>query len=151
MKKVVYVDMDNVLVNFQSGIDLLPENVKAEYKGRYDEVEGIFSLMEPVSGAIESVLALCEKYEVYILSTAPWNNPSAWSDKLLWIQKYFGKGEESPLYKRVILSHNKNMNIGDYIIDDRTKNGAGEFNGELVLFGSDEFPNWNAVCKYLGV
>nr|DAD64311.1 MAG TPA: hypothetical protein [Caudoviricetes sp.] len=151
MKKVVYVDMDNVLVNFQSGIDQLPENIKAEYKGRYDEVEGIFSLMEPVNGAIESVLALCEKYEVYVLSTAPWNNPSAWSDKLLWIQKYFGKGEENPLYKRVILSHNKNMNIGDYLIDDRTKNGAGEFQGDLVLFGSKEYPNWNAVCKYLGV
>lgn len=151
MKKVVYVDMDNVLVDFQSGIDSLPENIKAEYVGRYDEVEGIFGLMIPMEGAVEAVLKLCQKYEVYILSTAPWNNPSAWSDKLLWIQKYFGKGEESPLYKRVILSHNKNMNIGDYLIDDRIKNGAGEFKGELILFGSENFPNWKAVCKYLGV
>lgn len=151
MKKVVYVDMDNVLVNFQSGIDSLPENIKAEYVGRYDEVEGIFGLMTPMEGAVEAVLKLCQKYEVYILSTAPWNNPSAWSDKLLWIQKYFGKGEESPLYKRVILSHNKNMNIGDYLIDDRIKNGAGEFKGELILFGSENFPNWKAVEEYLGV
>lgn len=151
MKKVVYIDMDNVLVNFQSGIDSLPENIKSEYKGRYDEVEGIFGTMIPMEGAVEAVLKLCQKYEVYILSTAPWNNPSAWSDKLLWIQKYFGKGEESPLYKRVILSHNKNMNIGDYLIDDRTKNGAGEFNGELVLFGSENYPNWKSIEEYLGV
>ena len=43
------------------------------------------------------------------------------------------------------------MNIGDYLIDDRTKNGAGEFNGELVLFGSENYPNWKSVEEYLGV
>ena len=38
---------------------------------------------------------------------------------------------------------------GDYLIDDRTKNGAGEFDGELILFGSEKFPNWQSVCAYL--
>jgi 5'-nucleotidase len=30
--------------------------------------------------------------------------------------------------------------MGDYLIDDRLKNGAGEFKGELIHFGTDKFP-----------
>ena len=44
-KKILYFDMDGVLVDFQSGIDKLSEEVKKEYEGRVDEVPGIFSLM----------------------------------------------------------------------------------------------------------
>ena len=32
MKKIVYIDMDNVLVNFKSGIDLLTELLKEPIK-----------------------------------------------------------------------------------------------------------------------
>jgi 5'(3')-deoxyribonucleotidase len=49
----------------------------------------------------------------------------------------------------LILSHHKNLNHGDYLIDDRTKNGAGEFKGELIQFGADKFPDWKSVCSYL--
>ena len=37
-KKILYVDMDGVLVDFQSGIDQLDETKQNEYKGREDEV-----------------------------------------------------------------------------------------------------------------
>ncbi len=90
-----------------------------------------------------------KKYDVYVLSTAPWLNPSAWKDKIEWIQKYFGKDEDSILYKRLIISHHKNLNMGAYLIDDRTKNGASEFQGEHIHFGTDEFPNWKHVLEYL--
>ena len=96
-------------------------------------------------GAVEAVYALEEKYDVYILSTAPWNNPSAWSDKLNWVKQYLG----DICYKRLILSHHKNLNRGDFLIDDRKKNGAGEFEGELLLFGSEAYPNWEAVKRYM--
>ena len=42
-RKIVYVDMDNVLVDFKSGLDRVPEEVKAEYandgkdKPHYDD------------------------------------------------------------------------------------------------------------------
>ena len=49
-KKILYVDMDGVLVDFQSGIDQLDEAKQNEYKGREDEVLGIFSLMKPKTG-----------------------------------------------------------------------------------------------------
>ena len=149
MKKIVYVDMDNVIVDFQSGIDRLDPKLITEYGDDLDDVPGIFSLMEPMKGAIEGIKKLSAHFDLYVLSTAPWKNPSAWSDKVKWIQKYFGKGEDSPLYKRLIISHHKNLNNGDYLIDNRDKNGASEFNGELILFGCDEFPDWEVVTGYL--
>ncbi len=143
--KILYIDLDNVLVDFQTGIDSLDEKMKTEYEGQYDETPGIFSQMAPKTGAIEAVKALSPKYDIYILSTAPWNNPSAWSDKLNWVKQYLGE----ICYKRLILTHHKDLNRGDFLIDDRTNNGAGEFKGELILFGSEQFPNWDKVLEYL--
>lgn len=144
-QKIVYVDMDNVLVDFESGIEQLTDNERIIYEGHYDEAPNIFGKMRPKEGAIESVRALTQVYDVYILSTSPWKNPSAWSDKLEWVKRYLG----DEMYKRLILSHHKDLNRGDYLIDDRIKNGAIKFNGELILFGSKRFPNWRAVTDYL--
>ena len=143
--KVVYVDMDDVLVDFQSGIDSLSDEERRVYKDNIDNVPGIFSKMQPLDGAIEGYKKLTEHFDVYILSTAPWNNPSAWSDKLLWVQKHLG----DIAYKRLILSSNKHLNAGDYLIDDRTANGASDFKGEHIHFLTEKFKNWDDVLNYL--
>ncbi len=137
--------MDGVLVSFQSGIDKLTEEEKEEYKGRLDEVPGIFGTMEPYPGAIDAYHKLAEKYDTYILSTASWENPSASSDKNIWVKKHLGDVAR----KRLILSHNKNLNRGHYLIDDRTANGAGQFEGEHIHFQTEKFPDWETVLKYL--
>ena len=137
--------MDNVLVDFESAFPHISEEKMTEYEGHLDEVPEIFSLMEPMPGAIDAFSELAKKFETYILSTSPWENPSAWSDKLIWVKKHLG----SHAYKRLIISHHKNLNIGDYLIDDRLKNGANKFQGELIHFGSDKFPDWDAVVVYL--
>jgi len=137
--------MDNVLVDFQSGIDSLSDEEREVYKDNIDNVPGIFSKMQPLDGAIEGYKKLTEYFDVYILSTAPWNNPSAWSDKLLWVQKHLG----DIAYKRLILSSNKNLNAGDYLIDDRTANGASDFKGEHIHFLTEKFKNWDDVLNYL--
>ena len=144
-KPILYIDMDNVLVDFQSGINKLSEYEKREYEGRYDKVPDIFARMSPYEEAINAYHHLARFYDVYILSTAPWNNPSAWSDKLIWVRKWLGTDG----YKRLILSHHKNLNNGDFLIDDRLKNGAENFGGELILFGSEQYPNWDSVVDYL--
>ena len=138
--------MDGVLVNFQSGIDKLTEEEKIEYKDQEKNVPHIFSKMEPIEGAIEAYKILAEKYDTYILSTAPWNNETSLGDKVAWAKKYLG----NTVYKRLILSHNKHLNEGHYLIDDRPhKNGAADFRGELIHFRSEKFPDWNAVLAYL--
>lgn len=145
MKKILYVDMDNVLVDFKSGIDKLDKNLLTEYEGRLDEVPGIFGLMEPMKDAIESYEELAKYFDTYLLSTSPWENETAGPDKLNWVKKYLGK----VAYKRLILSHHKNLNAGDYLIDDRLKNGVDKFTGEHIHFGTDQFPDWLTVKDYL--
>ena len=141
--------MDGVLVNFQSGIDKLSPADKIKFKGRYDECPGIFGLMEPMPKAIESIHILSKYYDMYLLSTAAWLNPSAWSDKIKWVHRYFGYEKDTLFYKRLILSHNKHLNKGEYLIDDRPNNGAKDFNGEWIHFGSKEYPEWDEVLEYL--
>ena len=53
-KQILYVDMDNVLVDFNSGIESLSQEDKIKYKSRYDECPDIFSLMVPLNGAVEA-------------------------------------------------------------------------------------------------
>ncbi|SUP52371.1 Putative 5'(3')-deoxyribonucleotidase [Weissella viridescens] len=69
-----------------------------------DQIPGIFKNLPPVAGAIEAVNVLSEDYDMYILSTAPWHNPSAWQDKLIWLQKYFGADDSNPFIS-VLLWH----------------------------------------------
>ena len=144
-KKILYVDMDNVLVDFSSGIKRLDNSLKEQYGDDIDDAPGIFALMDPMEGAIDAYISLSQQYDTYILSTAPWKNPTALNEKLQWVKKYLG----DYAYKRLILTHHKNLNKGDYLIDDRTKNGAAEFEGEHIHFGAGKFSDWDSVLNYL--
>lgn len=137
--------MDNVLVDFASGIARVEPKLVSQYVDNMDDIPGIFSLMDPIIDAIEGYNRLAKEFDTYVLSTAPWKNPSAWSDKVSWVKEYLG----DVAYKRLIITHHKNLNHGDYLIDDREKNGAINFNGELILFGSKKFPDWKTVTNYL--
>ena len=145
-EKTLYVDMDNVLVDFTSSFPKVDQKLLKKYKNDKDEIPGIFGLMEPMPGAINSLKYLSQYFDVYFLSTAPWDNPSAWHDKLLWIKEHLPEIG----HKRLILSHHKNLNKGHYIIDDRTKRGVDKFEGEHIYFGKDgNFKTWEEVVQYL--
>ena len=93
------------------------------------------------------------KYELYIATSAPWGNPESLTDKRYWIENHFGE----LFHKRIVTTHQKNMLMGDYLIDDRKKNGAGEFKGELLQYGLDwegdgtpnEYPTWESILQKL--
>lgn len=156
-KKVVLVDMDGVLVDFIGNVENYyqkhPEERK-RFEGEPDMIPGIFRNPPPIKGAIEAVNKLieCGKYEVVICTTAPWGNPQSAADKRFWIEEYFGE----KLEKQMIVTHRKDLVYGDYLIDDRIANGAGEFRGELLRFGWSyeeekwsEYPTWESVLKKL--
>ena len=103
----------------------------------------IYTLMEPMPGAIEAVNSLAEKYDCYILTTAPWKNPSAWGDKIAWVTKYL----DNTFHKKVIMTHHKEL-LDDgsaILIDDRKAHGADSFGDRLLMFGTDTFPDWESV------
>ncbi len=144
-KKRLYFDMDGVIVDFDSALKLQSEETLKEYEGREDEIPGLFGQMQPMPGALEAVRKLNERYDCYILSTAPWGNPSAWSDKVIWITRYL----DDVFHKKMVITHCKHLCKGDILIDDRDKHGVRDFEGEWIHFGSERFPDWDSVLDYL--
>lgn len=152
-KKILYIDMDGVAADFEKAIkQYLPEwdSLTTEEQGnKTDEVCGnapnFFLNLEPIEGAIDTINKLSIHFNTYFLSAAMWNVPQSYTEKRLWIEKHFG----SSFRKRLILTHRKDLNKGDYLIDDRTSHGAGDFSGKHIQFRTAEFPDWDAVYKFL--
>lgn len=148
--KTLYIDMDNTLVDFASGLQRADPDLLAKHAGDEDEIPGIFALMDPMPGAVEAFHELSGLFDTYILSTAPWKNPTAWHDKVQWIHDQIGIDHGTPAYKRLILSHHKHLNRGEFLVDDRpTHNGADRFEGEVIPYGAADFPDWPTVVAYL--
>ena len=138
-KTIIYIDLDGVIADFDKARWEHPLCNQTPFKGRPDRIPNIYRDLEPIEGALDAVNKLLdnERLDIYILSTAPWDNPDAWTHKRLWVEKYFGK----KIRKRLILCHHKHLLIGDYLIDDRRFNGASKFTGQWIHFGSEEYPN----------
>lgn len=156
-KKIVYIDMDGVIVDFGAAIkDWFNKHPHLEerYKDFPDHIQGLFRNAPPIEGAIESINKLAEsgKYELFIATSAPWGNAGSAMDKRYWIEDHFG----NLFHKKMFITHRKDLLMGDYLIDDRTKNGAGDFNGQLLQFGINwennqvnQFPTWQSILDYL--
>lgn len=149
--------MDGVLVDLMYEINVAfykNPHLIDKYKNDPDHIPGIYRFPPPIEGAIDAVYTLYNsgKYDMFIASAVSWGNPEGATDKRYWIEKYFG----SMFYKKIFLTHRKDLLIGDYLIDDRLKNGAGDFKGELIHFGIDyetftpnPYPNWDSVLQKL--
>ena len=146
--KIIYVDLDGVVADFDKGKLEHPLGGVTPYIGRPDKLPGVYENLAPIPNAIDSVNKLLKdpNFKVYFLSTAPWDNPEAWMHKRLWVAKHF---DEKLIRKNLILCHHKQLLIGDYLIDDRRFNGASEFQGEWIHFGSAQFPDWTHVLNYI--
>jgi len=157
-KKIVYIDMDGVIVDFGKAIKDWFEkhpHLEERYKTHPDHIQGLFRIAPPIEGAIDAVKKLHNsgKYELFIATSAPWGNPQSLTDKRFWLEDYFG----DIFHKKMFTTHRKDLLMGDYLIDDRLKNGAGEFKGKLLRFGYDwennnspnEYPDWDSILDYL--
>ena len=135
--------MDGVLCDYDS---FLEEKIsQGMNKFQVFKIKGSFENLKPIKGAVEAFNLLVKYFDVYILSTTMWSNPDSWMGKRIWVQSYLGNVAK----KRLILSHNKGLMKGSYLIDDRDANGVLDFEGEHIKFGQEKFKNWSSVLSYI--
>jgi len=150
-KEIVWIDMDGVVADFVPKATEEAEKMGLTFqefadRHEYRHVENFYRDLPLYPGAQEAIekLEASGKYELAFVSACSWGNISCFSDKRIWVEKHF-----PTFYKKMDLSYHKGHYMGHYLIDDRTKYGAGEFMGEHIMFGNEEYPDWDAVLKKL--
>lgn len=145
MKHIIYIDLDDTLCDYKSSYDaarrLRPDILYPQSQ------EGFFLNLPPYENAIETASWLFEQPEfLVLLLTAPSvHNPLCYTEKRLWVERHFGFEH----CHRLIISAHKGLSMGDYLIDDKTAGfGQEDFQGQLIHYGSAEFPNWASVKRH---
>jgi len=146
-KPIVWVDMDGVLVDLEQAIVDVQHKlcIHPTSASPADQLPLIFRYALPMEGAIEAITTLSEHFDLHVATACPSQNTAAATDKLCWLQQYFG----TTFYKKVTITHSKHLLKGDYLIDDRLTNGASSFEGRHIHFGTPEFATWKQVVSFL--
>ncbi len=136
---IIYVDLDDTMCQFRKHFfDYIRKNPSNKFP---QSTYKFFETIEPIAGAIDGIKQLATKYDVWILTRPSILNPLCYTEKRVWVENHLGM----EWCEKLIISPDKTLFKGKYLIDDVNWN----FDGEQILFGSDKFPDWNSVLKYL--
>lgn len=145
-KKIVYVDMDGVLSDFDKAYtDALAQFPKMLFPhSQY----GFYRNLPVIKGAKEAIALLngIDTIALYLLTAPSYKNPLCYTEKRDWVEINLGMD----MVQKLIISPNKGLSKGHYLIDDHDS-GRGQdcFEGTFIHFGSADFPDWNAVLSFL--
>lgn len=141
---IVYVDMDDVMCDYSTSLRLARKtHTSVPFP---QSLPGFFRNLPPISGAIDAVNQLRDMFDVYVLTAPSTKNPLSYTEKRLWIENHF----DYQLTEKLILSPNKGLLLGEFLIDDNVQGkGQESFAGELLQFGSTNYPDWDAVLERL--
>lgn len=137
--------MDDVLCDFTGSYKkALLENPKIQYpQSQYD----FFRNLKPIKGGVDAIkyLQAQEFFEVFILTAPSVKNPLCYTEKRLWVEDYLGM----EMVKRLIITPNKGLNKGDYLIDDYDSGkGQENFEGKLLKFGAENYMDWKQILLF---
>lgn len=142
-KQVLLIDMDGVVADFDDA-----------YKKSLEKTPGIkfpqsqykfFENIEPIKDSIKSIKELEEYYDILILTRPSVINPLSYTEKRIWIEKYFG----FDMCKKLILCYDKTMVNGNHLIDDNIQTGRYNPTWNHIHFGKGNFKNWKNITVYL--
>jgi len=146
MGKIIYIDMDGVLCDFEGAKQVaILENPKLKYP--HSKI-GFYRNLAPLPGALEAMKALhaSSTHMPYILTAPSIYNPACYTEKRLWVEDHLG----FDMVSRLIISPDKSLLKGDILIDDNVaRHGQDRFDGDFIHFGSAKFPDWTSVLKYV--
>lgn len=102
-------------------------------------------LVNHSSGMPKAVEALAQSYEVHIMAAIDYDFPDKAVEAFRWCEANLGV----PVWNRVEICNHKNLILADFLIDAEPElNGAQDFMGTLIHFGSDAFKTWEDVLTY---
>ena len=138
----IFIDMDGVIADFEKASD---EFQRIHGKTNRPDKWVDYRNLDVIEGAIEAVAKLNADHEVFIASTPPWLRPEVWGHKREWIGEHFPN-----LKRKIILTHRKDLLIGDILIDDSRFRGQPDFQGEWFWFNKNwNNRNWEACLEWI--
>lgn len=155
MSKIVLVDMDGVLADFNKELlkrfkerypnklqipfeQLKTHNTEDNYEREDREIirniyhePGFVKSLEPIPGGLEAIKEMSSRWDVVICTAFLKKYENCIGEKFEWIHNYLG----NEWIKRMILTRDKTLVNGDYLIDDKPEqNGVCKPTWEHVLY-----------------
>lgn len=143
-RPILYIDMDCVLVDFYNHPEYsFVNNSNRDYINTSMRKASFWTKLPPIEYAIEAVEDLIdsERFDIYIASKPLKSCSNSYSGKCEWIDKHL-----PDLAHKLILTPNKAILRGDYLIDDNLIYSHG-FKGKFIHFKTDK----NSYCEWFDI
>ena len=142
----IYIDMDGVISDFENAVKTTkPPGYESDPPFPRPDKWVDYRNLDIIPGAVEAVHKLNQDFDVFIATTPPWDRPEVWGHKREWIADYFPY-----LKQKMVLTHRKDLLIGDILIDDSRWRGQPAFKGEWYWFNQNwSNRNWKACLEWI--
>lgn len=138
-KPILYIDMDDTICDYSTSYRT-NKLLNPEIKYPQSE-EGFFLHLKPIENAYEVICELHTRFDVWFLTRPSHKNPLCYTEKRLWIEKYYGL----EMCEKFIICPDKALLRGDYLVDDVIWK---DFQGKQIQYGVD-VKNWREVSNAL--
>lgn len=141
MRRIVFLDMDGVLADFDGAIT---SGVKVDPPEMF--IPGFFRNLKVMEGAKEGVASLLSNpnLEIYIGSKQTSHNTLCATEKMDWVAEHFPE-----LKKNIVLVCDKKLLRGNFLIDDDVVRWGSEFKGAFIFFDKTQpKKEWQRITNF---
>lgn len=141
MKEIIYIDMDDTACDYREAWNAARNRCP---EMAYPQCQyGFYTGLKEKKGFYKFWNLMDSKYDLWFLTAPSIKNPLSYTEKRVWV------GDHGYPPEKLIICPNKGLLRGEYLIDDnKTGKGQDQFQGRLIHFGSEEFPNWKSITDF---